>query len=123
MDTDTVKILKKQNLVQKEKTVHAAHSEQSSSTACLFSILENYSEKKKKVKVQNQKRRQIYFEVKKYGNKNCSCSCNSTPPCILTVVPSFTVRFHTVFSTQKNRELVSVPSCTRQLKTFYSLQL
>lgn len=48
MDTDTVKILKKQNLVQKEKTVHAAHSEQSSSTACLFSILENYSEKKKK---------------------------------------------------------------------------
>lgn len=50
MDTDTVKILKKQNLVQKEKTVHAAHSEQSSSTACLFSILENYSEKKKKGK-------------------------------------------------------------------------
>lgn len=47
MDNDTVKILKKQNLVQKEKTEHAAHSEQSSSTACLFSILENYSEKKK----------------------------------------------------------------------------
>lgn len=49
MDTDTVKILKKQNLVQKEKTVHAAHSEQSSSTACLFIILENYSEKKIKI--------------------------------------------------------------------------